>query len=346
MGDLFSNTFNRNATASYTYAWSGPCVTTQYKNNTFNNSSCDVSPDFLATLPSLTPLTATGGINSDINSGLKQNKTYEATARLERELVANVAVTAGYVYHKVTNNYVTGYQFQRPYETWIPADGTFVDGQTGAPVTIYTYPASQVGTAFNRLEAINARSGRDDTFHSIEVAVTKRYSRKWTGNASFWTTKNHRWLGSSTIGAAAPQSPNDERFPTDDTWNWEGRANVTYNFPLGINASVNYRSQSGAPGQRTQAFSAASTVLRQGSVTLRMGPFGEFQAPAVQIVALRLGKTVQVKGSHRMEFTFQLFNALNGSGITSVSYVTGSQFGQVTGITSARVARIGAAYLF
>jgi hypothetical protein len=37
---------------------------------------------------------------------------------------------------------------------------------------------------------------------------------------------------------------------------------------------------------------------------------------------------------------------LNSSGITSISYLTGSQFGQVTGITSARVARIGMVYKF
>ncbi len=47
-----------------------------------------------------------------------------------------------------------------------------------------------------------------------------------------------------------------------------------------------------------------------------------------------------------MEVTFQVFNALNASGITSVNYLTGTQFGQVTGITSARVARLGAAYTF
>ena len=349
MGDLFSNAFNSNATATQTYAWTGPCVVTGFKNNTFNNSSCDVSPDFLASLPSLTPLSATGGINSVINSSLKQNKTFEYTARVERELVPNVAVSAGFVYHRVRNTWVTNYQFQRPYNTWVPADPgatPFVDAKTGAPVTIYTYPASEVGSAFNFLQAVNAADNRPDTFQSYEVAVTKRYSKKWTGTASFWTTKNHQWIASTTATAATPQSPNDDRFPIDATRYWEGRGNVTYSLPLGMNVSASYRAQSGAPGQRTQVFTAPSTVLRQGNVTLRMGPFGEFHAPAVQILALRAAKIVGLGGSRKMEVTFQVFNALNSSGITSVNYLTGTQFGQVTGITSGRVARIGAAYTF
>src|SRR5262249_30372217 len=119
MGDLFSNAFNSNATASQTYSWNGPCVVTQYKNKQLNNTRCDVTPDFLASIPSLTPLSVTGGINSDINADLKQNKTYEYTARIERELVPNVAVSAGYVYHRVKNIWVTNYQYARPYDTWV-----------------------------------------------------------------------------------------------------------------------------------------------------------------------------------------------------------------------------------
>jgi len=64
MGDLYSNAFNPNASASQTYAWTGPCVTTDFRNNTFNNTSCDVSADFLGSLPTRTPVSATGGLNS------------------------------------------------------------------------------------------------------------------------------------------------------------------------------------------------------------------------------------------------------------------------------------------
>ncbi len=240
MGDLYSNNFNPNGQATQTYAWTGPCLVTPFKNNTYNNGSCDVTPEFLAALPLLTPLSATGGINSVINPDLKQNKTYEYTARVERELMPNVAVSAGYVYHRITGNYIgNNIQYLRPYDTWIPASSTFADGLTGSPVTIYTYPASEVGSAFNVLKATNAPSDRADTFSSFEVAATKRYSKKWTGTTSFWATRNHRWITTAAAGGNGntPQSPNDDRFPIDNTWNWEARASGTYSLPVQIVAA-------------------------------------------------------------------------------------------------------------
>jgi hypothetical protein len=77
-----------------------------------------------------------------------------------------------------------------------------------------------------------------------------------------------------------------------------------------------------------------------------MGEFGELRAPAIQIVALKVAKNIALGASRRVELSFQVFNALNTSGVTGVNYLTGTQFGQVTDTTSARVARIGAAFTF
>jgi hypothetical protein len=343
MGDLYANAFNPNASATQTYAWTGPCAPTQFKNNTFTNSGCDVDPGFLASLPSRTPLSATGGVNSRINPDLKQNKTYEATARIERELIPNVALSGGWVYHSIKNLYYN-LQVNRPYELWVPATPAtpFLD-HSGQPVTIYTYPASLVGSAFNVLQGANAPPDRANVFHSFEVAATKRYSKKWNGSTSFWTTKNHTWL-TTGANAALPQSPNDDRFPINDQWDWEARANATYQMPYGVNVTGSYRAQSGQWGQRTQVFTG--TALRQGSTTLRMGPYGEFRANAVQIINLRLNKTIDLPTSRRLSLDFQVFNLVNSSAVTSTSYLTGTQFGQVTDIVSGRVFRVGAGFTF
>jgi hypothetical protein len=351
MGDLYANNFNPNGQATQTYAWSGPCLATTYRNNTYNNTSCDVTPEFLATLPSLTALGATGGVNSVNNPDLKQNKTYEYTARVERELIPNVAVTAGYVYHRIKNNFdpTKSLQYLRPYDTWVPAAGSFTDGLTGAPVTIYTYPASELGSAFNVLKLANAPDDRYDSYHSIEVAATKRYSRRWTGTTSFWATRNHRWIipsAASQSPAATPQSPNDDRYPLDETWNWEARASGTFNLPFDFVLSSSYRAQSGDREQRTQQFTAASTILRQGSVTLRMGEYGEYSGPMVQIVAIKAAKNITLAPGKRIELSVQVFNALNATGITSINRLTGPQFGLATGTLSARVARFGAGIIF
>ena len=344
MGDLYANNFNPNASATNTYQWTGPCVVTPFRNNTFNNTSCDVDPAFLASLPGRTPISATGGINSRINPDLAQNRTYEASARVERELIPNVALSGGWVYHRISNLYFNT-QINRPYDQWVPATPAtpFLD-QNGQPLTVYTYPASLVGASFNTLQGMNVPGDRPNVFHSFEVAATKRYSKKWTGSTSFWTTKNHVWLTTTNNNAAMPQSPNDDRFPINDQWDWEARANATYSLPLNVDITGSYRAQSGQWGQRTQVFTGAA--LRQGSTTLRMGPYGEFRSNTVQLVNLRLNKSIDVSRSRRFQIDFQVFNLLNSSAVTATNYQTGSQFGQVTDIVSGRVYRVGAGFTF
>src|SRR5262245_34220989 len=339
MGDLYANAFNPNASATQTYAWTGPCVTTGFKNNTFTNSSCDVDSGFLGSLTTRTPLSATGGINSRINPDLAQNKTYEASARIERELIPNVALSGGWIYHKINNLYFNT-QINRPYDQWIPATPAtpFLD-HNGQPVTIYTYPASLVGQSFNLLQGLNVLDDRSNVFHSWEVAATKRYSKSWTGSTSFWMTKNHLWL-TTTNNSALPQSPNDDRFPINNQWDWEARANATYHLPLDVNVTGSYRAQSGQWGQRTQVFTGAA--LRQGSTTLRMGEFGEFRSNTVQLINLRLNKEFAWTASRRFSLDFQVFNLVNSSAVTATNYQTGSQFGQVTEIMYGRVFRLGA----
>jgi len=86
MGDDYATSFNPNGRQTWTYSWSGPCVVTAFKNNTYNNTSCDASPDTLAALASKTPVSTSGGITTDINPDLTQNRTPQATVRVEREV--------------------------------------------------------------------------------------------------------------------------------------------------------------------------------------------------------------------------------------------------------------------
>src|SRR5262249_16440238 len=139
----------------------------------------------------------------------------------------------------------------------------------------------------------------------------------------------HQWITGSSAGGNAntPQSPNDDRFPINDSWAWEARASGTYNLPLDISVSGSYRAQSGEHEQRTAQFTAPSSVLRQGTVTVRMGPYGEYSGPTVQILAIKAAKRFAVGHGPDFEVNFQVFNALNASGITSISRLTGPQFG-------------------
>ena len=110
MGADFSQTYNPNSLITTRYRWSGPCVITQATNVSFNlpNTSCDYQPgsvDFSTTGKDY--ISASGGTNTLPNPDLKQNKNYEASVRIDRQLVANVGVGFGYIYHRHTNWYNT-----------------------------------------------------------------------------------------------------------------------------------------------------------------------------------------------------------------------------------------------
>jgi len=349
MGDLWGNTFNPDALVTTTYKWNGPCVVTGHNNVSYNNTSCDASPATLASLNPSSPnfISATGGLNELNNPKLAQDKTYEYVVKVERQLVPNVSLSLSYIHHKVTNLYTSlegtttstasGINILRPASIYtVPV--TLTDALAGAPVTVYTYPSSYSSSSFNQFEVMNAPGSRPDTYNTFEAAVTKRYSKRWNVQGSFWITKNHEW-----IQAVVP-TPNDDRFPIDNTWNWEARASGIYNLPWGFEVSGFYRAQSGLPGQRTESFS--SPLLLQGTVTLRMEPFGTERGPMISITNVKVAKNFTFKERWRYQINFQVFNIFNTSDATSTSYLTGATFLHPTGIVSPRVARIGMQFSF
>jgi hypothetical protein len=349
MGDLFAGTYNEDGLVTTTYKWTGPCVVTSHTNVSYNepNTSCDYSPGSVTFSPadSSNPafVSAVGGVNELINLNLKQDRIYEYVARVERQVIPNLAVSAGYVRHVVYNLYNSyesttnstsgGVNIARPYSDYtVPVQ--FTDTLTGNPVTVWTYPA---GVGGNQYQLQNAPSTRPDTYNSFDIAVTKKYSNKFNAYVAYWITKNHEWI------QAIQPTPNDAQYPIDNTWNWEVRADVSYNLPLGFELSSYFRGQSGIWGQRTEVFS--SSLLQQGSVTLRMEPFGAERGPFISVLSAKLTKKFTLKESRQLQVYGEGFNLLNSSAATSTSYLT-STFDRVTGVVSPLVGRVGADFTF
>ena len=348
MGADFAATYNPNAEVTTRFRWSGPCVVTPFTNVSFRlpNTSCDYLPGSVDLNPATSPnyISATGGSNSLLNPNLKQNKNYETSVRLDRQLVANVGVGFGYIYNRHVNwygstagsNTVNGVNVGRPYEVWnVPV--VLTDPFDGQQVTVYTYPAAYRGAAFNQNQRLNAPSDRPDYYHSFEMTLNKRFSRRWNMSSSFWWTKSHEWV------AATPSHPNDDRFPVRDYWRWEARADASYRLPADVNVHANLRAASGTLGQRTQTFS--DSRLNQGTVTLRMEEFGAQRGPVVPVTSFRLGKKFRAAEQYAMDVNFSVYNPLNSSAAVSTSYLSGT-FGRITDILPPRVARLGMEFSF
>jgi hypothetical protein len=304
-------------------------------------------------------ISSTGGTSQIINPNLQEPTIHEFVGRVERQLMPNVSVSAGYVGHILYHLYnastnggsnapTTGYSgngvlIGHPYSSYTQA-ATFTDALTGDPVNVYTYPA---GSGDTTSEILNNPGDRPDYYNSIEFGATKRYSSRWNVSGSFWMTKNHRWINAQS---GITGSPNDDPYAIDNQWNWELRAYGTYNLPWGFKVTPNFRDKSGAWGQRTEVFSGAGTngvKLNQGSVTKRMGPYGQYRGTTVPLLNINMAKAIRIHDRFTLEPHAQIFNVLNNAGVVAQNWQTGAAtFGRITTLEAPRVARLGAQFSF
>lgn len=293
-----------------------------------------------------------GARNNILNPDLKQPMTTEVTASFERELAENLGVRAMYVFRRLQDFFdQPGPNVLRPREAYnIPItrrdpgpDGILDTEDDGGRVTFYDYDPAYRGAAFVGNQLTN--SPNVDRFQSVEVSLTKRYSRRWMGSGSFWVVKNHRWLTSTFNG------PNDEFFPVDESWSWAGNVNGSYRLPRGIQFAAFLQSQMGRRGQRNYTFRAVDPdggppIAQLSTVTLPLEPYGTQRAAAITVLNLRVGKEFSLGRGRNVSFDLDVFNVLNSSAPTIVTWRSGPTFGYVSEVLPARVARIKVRYSF
>ena len=169
-------------------------------------------------------------------------------------------------------------------------------------------------------------------------------TRNWSLLTSLSTTKFHRWL----VGTI--QSPNDNYFPLDETWNWVYKLNGTYRLPYDVLVSGLFDLQPGIRGQRTYVFRAADpnggpSLQGQSTVTLRLEPFGAEIGPIRPSLNLRVAKVVPLPRG-RLQVSVDALNALNTNAFWLMTFASGPTFGYGTAFTNPRALQFGAAYTF
>jgi hypothetical protein len=340
-GDTFGDRYNPNATGTATFQWHDLNGDKLYQPGEVN---LDLNgPDFIS---------ITGASSARINPNLRQPITYETTVGYERELVANLGFRVMYVGRILRDLFEgAGPNILRPYGVHnIPItrrdpgpDGRLNTSDDGSSVTFYDYDPAYRGAAFVATEVTNGAN--DDRFNALEFALTKRSSTRWMGQFSYFVVKNHRWL-SKTIN-----SPNDEFFPIDDTWNWGATITGSYRLPAAISVSGFLQSRSGVKGQRTNIFrqvdpDGGRPIAQLNNVTLRLEPYGSQQLAAITILNLRASREFALGSTRRLSVDFDVFNALNSNAPLSATFASGPTFGFVTDVMAPRIARLGARFRF
>jgi hypothetical protein len=309
-----------------------------------NLSTAAGSPDFIS-------ITSAANTQPLDDAAFKVPITHEFTASMERELIPNMSGRFLYVYKHTSGLYDT-INIARPYGAYnIPLqrkdpgpDGVLNTADDGGMVAIYDYDPAYRGAAFTQNARLNRPDSQADVAQTLEGSVQKRFSNRWLLGSSFGATKQHRWI------QGVIETPNQEPFPLDETWNYQFRLNGSYTLPYEILFGGTLTTLSGVKGQRTYVFRAADPLggppLRQlSTVTLRLDPFGTETGPTQNYMDLRLAKSFSAR-RQRIQVSLDVINALNTNVAQAITYVSGPTYAQITQIPSPRVFRLGAQYSF
>jgi hypothetical protein len=329
--EFFLQNFSPLALTTTTYRWRDLNSDKAYQPGEVNLDRN--GPDFLS---------ITGGTTS--TSTFDVPYSYEATASLERQIGTSTAIRVLYVYTTTTQDIqlVNG---KRPYSAYdVPIarqdpgpDGVVGTSDDGPLTTIYDFSPAFAGAQFVDNVYANRDGAHNDHHNSFEVSLSKRANRWLSGNTTFLVTKRHRWI------VGIPQSPNDEPFAVDDTWEKSYRAAGSVEMPRAIDVSAVVNVISGVPGQRTYTF---RNVPQSGTLTVRLEPFGAQRGPVRTSLDLRIAETVSLGKGRRVIAAIDVFNALNGNAAWASTYVSGPTFGYTTTISAPRVARFGVTFSF
>jgi hypothetical protein len=297
------------------------------------------------------------GVGGTPSASEKQPKSDELSVSFEREVAANLGVRVTTLYSKNQNNYRQA-NLLRPYESYnVPItrpdpgpDG--VAGNTddpGGSITYYEYPQALAGQAFQLVTWLTDPHA-DQTFKSIELATSRRFVGGWQFSVSFTATKRHvpfiSGLTPSSNNSAVQAgafNPNAEIFQDDNTWEQTAKASGTRRFPWGLLASANYEYRSGTPWARQVRFTGGRTIP---TISLNVEPIGTRHMDALNLMDVRVQKSVDVGHKQKAVVRLNVFNALNINAVTGLTMQSGPSFLTATGIIPPRIYELSVAYSF
>jgi hypothetical protein len=299
--------------------------------------------------------TVGGGGFVRIDRDIVRPTSNEFSLSIEREIVAALSGRASYVYKNMRNvwgevDLVRAPAYTVPYTINDPGPDNLPN--TGDEQTFQTYdrPAA-IGSdrVFTNPDDLNA------DFHTIEVALNRRFSGKWMLLTSFgytWSSMLHETTGYQRMTGHplqnATQPPvylparrlfGDNGIETSTLWNY--KAIGRYTLPYDIGASGSWRVQSGQNYGRTVSVNFPGDSTR----TIRVEPITANRFPTVSILDMRLDKTFRLGRAGRVTGMVDVFNLLNEG--TPINFRTTTvNYREVTQLLDPRIVRFGVRYEF
>lgn len=273
-----------------------------------------------------------GGARNTIQSGIKNAYTDETSVFLERELMTDVGLRAGFVYKK-QNNLWNLVDLSRPGSLWSVPFGVTDPGPDGVTGTaddssLTAYNLGQVTTSVFQYQA---DPGNVQSYKNLDLTLSKRMSHRWSLVTSYlFTWRNESWL--NLLGATNhvfPQNPNEALNNNSDTTVSTFKLFGTYQGPWGINVSPVFRFQAGNPLPRR-----LNVTTNGGTFVMLVQPNGSYRQTNIKIFDTRFEKQFELGGVKRIGAFVDAYNIFNSHGFQTQDSITGLRTITVDGATS------------
>ena len=279
---------------------------------------------------------------------------HEMSAHFEQQLADNFSFRGSYVHKNSRNGYgVVDVNRALAYNIPFAYNDVGADNVAGTSddQTIQLMDR-QPGVAENRMYVNPGEWGLpapDGNYHTIEVALNRRFADRWMFLTSFlhtWANAYMRTTSSNSVRAAARfdfiegttyewQANQSLRLGPIDTTYWNYKLVARYIFPYDIGVSASYKLQSGfQTGRRI------SVRLPNAGTERVMANGYPDRAPNVGIFDMRAEKSFDIGGAN-MALLFDGFNLTNSATVLNYRTTSGNRYNEINAILDPRVFRLG-----
>jgi hypothetical protein len=293
-----------------------------------------------------------GTAGASIDPNLRNSYNDEVSLFVEQALISDLGVRAGFV-RKGDRDGWQQVNASRPYSNFnIPVtvvdpgpDGVYGNGDDAS---VAAFNLSDTTTpARNTTRNID---GYENDFKTLEFAVNKRYSNRWSMTASFshtWSRQfgnlyfNNRFgttVPNFSLFGSYPSNPN-ERTQNEYT-DWNAKVTGTVDAGWGLRVTPVVKMQSGAPYGRF--FQTRVGELNYGTQIILAEPIGTRRQDHIRVVDFRVEKQLRFAADRaKLGVFFDVFNALNSNTAVNIDWRSGAGFEKPTTVLGPRIAKFG-----
>jgi hypothetical protein len=301
-----------------------------------------------------------GGVaNTSIDPNLENSYTDEASLFVERAVMQDFGVRVGYVWKKDYNGWQQ-LNADKPHSAYnVPItisepgpDGSIATTGDNTQITVFNIDRTnrQPTTIVQNID------GYEGTYQTFEVSANKRYSNRWSMNASYsfvWTEEfNNQYFSNRFASLVSQQSlfgpfglnPNDRNF--NDFTSWNAKLTGSVDAGWGVQVTPVLKLQSGAPYGRFANIpgctaAVTSNCLNYGSQLVLIEPIGTRRQDRVALFDIRAEKSFRFATKARVGVFADVFNIMNSNTAVNLAWVSGATFERATTVLNPRIAKFG-----